>query len=149
MISFVPSHANPPQGLLNVDEPIAVVYVPAPIFVNAKSPSLLVEVRLHGLPVLPELDVDARKAELALLDLARDAASGLEVPPDDADDLARLRRWLDRLFRPCRHVLRRDRGETEPRNPSGVERRLQHEPLGGRAAEGRCRCGRARKHARL
>src|ERR1700756_5291607 len=37
-----PSHPYPPNGLANVCEPIAVVYVPAPTFVNSNDPSAAV-----------------------------------------------------------------------------------------------------------
>src|SRR3954451_9711861 len=52
VISFVPSHAKPPHGLLKVDELIAAWYVPGFTSLNSKPPSAPVEVDCTVLPPL-------------------------------------------------------------------------------------------------
>ena len=78
-----------------------------------------------------QLDGHAGHAELLRLDLARRAAAGLEVPPDDAHDRALQRLWGDRLHRARRHLVRRDAGEARAapsRRPATAARRARTPP---------------------
>ena len=76
------------------------------------------------------------------------AAARLEVAPDGADDVARLRRaGVDRLLRARRHFGRRDRRQADQRDAARVERRLQDQAAVLRDDVRRRRCG-AREDAR-
>src|SRR6185503_6164659 len=72
--------------------------------------------------------------KLALLDLPRRAPAGLEVAPDDADDLARLGLRLYGLLRARGHVLGCDAGDREQCRPARVDRLLQDVACGERVA---------------
>src|SRR5207245_4726781 len=103
--------------------------------------------RLHDAPGrVAELDGDPLDADLALLNDAGLAAARLEVAPDDALDVSRLRGRLGCLPGTTRHVSRRDSGQPEQGYAARVKRSLEQQPPAMRLQEPRGR-DRAGQHA--
>ena len=111
-----------PRTAENESGPMAARYVPASTSSKTNVPSASVVVPTQpSSAVVAQLDDHARQAELTFLDLARRAATGLEVPPHDAGDPARERLRHNGLLGVGGHLGRADPREPELSDAAGLE----------------------------
>ena len=151
VIRLGPSQLKPWNGSANVFEAIPTWYSPSRTRSKANVPSCGGRGRVLPAAVgAAELDRDAGEPDLLALDLARRAAAGLEVPPDDAGDPALERLGLDGVDGVLGDLGRADRRQAEQRRrrraraASSSVKPLSVEPVRS-SVDGRAR----RQHARV
>ena len=131
VISFEPSQETPPKGLRERRRADRGAVLARCHVLEGEGPVGGGRACSDGLARrVAQLDLDAGQPELLRLDLARHAAAGFEVAPDDAGDRRAGRLRHHGLDRVRRDIGGRDRGQRRAaRHRPGRAAVLQHEAL--------------------